>query len=308
MSHNPGIDKSDPQIREDLYKEYGDFLTTLQGCYVTAEDVGTHVSDMANVFSQTRFTTCIPESLGGSGNPSVPTARGVISGMEAALHFAGMGTLQDKTVAVQGMGNVGEPLIRFLFESGVKKVIAADINSLLVEKVKNSFKDKNLEAKAVSPGDLSILHTECDILAPCATGAALNPQTIPGIKAKIICGAANNQLADSEGDDRLLFDKGIIYVPDFLTNRMGIVNCANEQYGYVNNDEFIERHLKTDWEYSVYKTALKVLTESKKNKKPTARVAIEMADVLSLQEHPVFGHRGFRIIQSLVENRWHEQA
>ena len=308
MCHNPEVDKADPQIRRELYREYGAFLSTLQGCYVTAEDVGTHVSDMANVFSQTRFTTCIPQSLGGSGNPSVPTARGVISGMEAALHFAGMGTLQDKTVAVQGMGNVGQPLIRFLFEKGVKKVIAADINALLVDKAKETFKDKNLEAAVIGPGDLSILHTECDILAPCATGAILNPQTIPGIKAGIICGAANNQLADANRDDRLLFDKGILYVPDFLNNRMGIVNCANEQYGYVNRDEFIERHLQKEWKHSVYQTALQVLEESAKNKKPTAQVAMAMADELSMQEHPIFGHRGLRIIQSLVENRWHERV
>ncbi len=91
IAHNPKYDKMNPEVREKIYKEYGSFMSTLNGCYVTAEDVGTSVEDMANVFSGTRFTTCIPPEFGGSGNPSAPTARGVISGMEAALEFLGLG-------------------------------------------------------------------------------------------------------------------------------------------------------------------------------------------------------------------------
>ena len=103
IAHNPKVDRMNPEVREKIYKEYGTFISTLNGCYVTAEDVGTSVKDMANVFSETRFTTCIPSEFGGSGNPSVPTARGVISGMEAALEFLGLGTLEGKTIALQGI-------------------------------------------------------------------------------------------------------------------------------------------------------------------------------------------------------------
>ena len=308
MAHNPGVDKYDPDIRASLYREYGELMTSIRGCYVTAEDVGTNVTDMANIFSQTRFTTCIPHNLGGSGNPSIPTARGVICGMEAALKFIGNETLEGKTVAVQGMGNVGSPLIGFLFEKNVKKVIACDVNPDIVKKAKDEFTGKNLQANTVERDDNSIFSAECDILAPCATGAVLNPQTIPQLKAKIICGAANNQLEDSERDDRLLYEKGIIYVPDFLTNRMGIVTCANEQDGYVNNDPFIERHLTKDWEYSVYQTGLRVLKESKETATPPSKVAIRMADKLSLENHPVTGHRGRQIIDSLAADRWHEEV
>ena len=306
MAHNPAVEKNDPEVRKALYHEYGAFMTSLCGCYVTAEDVGTIVADMANIFSQTRFTTCIPETLGGSGNPSVPTARGVIRGMEAALHVSGEESLNGKTVAVQGMGNVGGPLIRFLFKKGVKKIIAGDINPALVERLKNEFRDKNFDAGVVDRGDNSILKSDCDILSPCATGAMLNPQTIPLINAKIICGAANNQLEDAERDDRLLHEKGIIYVPDFLTNRMGIVNCANEQYGYVNNDPEIERHLSRDWEFSIFQTSLKVLKISRETGEAPAKVALKMADKLSLENHPIFGHRGQKIIDSLVANEWHK--
>ncbi|MCW8811736.1 MAG: hypothetical protein OQK64_12325, partial [Ignavibacteriaceae bacterium] len=93
IAHNPEFDKMNPEIRKKIYQEYGLFMSSLNGCYVTAEDVGTSVEDMANVFSGTRFTTCIPPEFGGSGNPSAPTAKGIISGMEAALEFLEMGTL-----------------------------------------------------------------------------------------------------------------------------------------------------------------------------------------------------------------------
>ncbi len=312
MAHNPTQDKTDPTLRQDIYRDYGHLLSDLRGCYVTAEDVGTHVVDMANVFATTRFTTCIPAELGGSGNPSAPTARGVVSGMEAALEFANLGTLAGKTIAVQGMGNVGAPLIGFLFERGVARVIAADINAGLAERLRADLAgrlqpDQELETRVVTVDNHDILAEECDIVAPCATGATLNPRTIPGLKARIVCGAANNQLEDATRDDEALFQAGIIYVPDFLTNRMGIVNCANEAYGYVNNDEFIERHLERDWEHSVYQTALRVLNASRSSGRPPARTAMDLADELSLQPHPVFGHRGVRIIESLVADRWFDQ-
>jgi len=100
IAHNSKFDKMNSEVREKIYSEYGTFISTLNGCYVTAEDVGTSVEDMANVFSGTRFTTCIPPKFGGSGNPSAPTARGIISGMEAALEFLGLGTLEGNTIAV----------------------------------------------------------------------------------------------------------------------------------------------------------------------------------------------------------------
>lgn len=290
-----------------IYREYGEFISSLRGCYVTAEDVGTHVQDMAHVFSKTRFTICIPEAFGGSGNPSVPTARGVISGMDAALEFVGEGDLRGKTVAVQGMGNVGGPLIHFLFEKSVKKVIACDIDANLVGQHKNEFGGRELEARVVSRDDVSIFETQCNILSPNATGAILNPRTIPLIKAKIVCGAANNQLEDAQRNDQLLHDKGVIYVPDFLVNRMGIVSAANEQYGYVHNDPLIERHLARDWEYSIFQTSVKVLQESLSTGEPTAKIAMRMADMLSLGDNLIFGHRRRRIIDSLVADKCREE-
>ena len=306
MARRPDVDPENPDVRKYLYSEYGRFISSLRGCYVTAEDVGTTVADIANVFSRTRFTTCIPEDWGGSGNPSIPTARGVVAAMEAALEFLKKGDLRGKVIAIQGMGNVGGPLIRFLFEKGVRRIIACDINARLGDSLRRASIGLGLEIRTVTCGDDSILREECDIFSPNATGAILNPRTIPLLKAKIVCGAANNQLEDPGRDDSALFDRGIVYVPDFLANRRGIVNAADEQYGYVTNDPLFERHLSSDWEYSVFQTTLRVLRESKATGEPTGRIAVRQAEKLSLEPHPIFGHRGREIIDSLVADRWQE--
>jgi leucine dehydrogenase len=306
MAHNPALDKNNPIIRAHIYQEFGELVSSLRGCYVAAEDVGTDVTDMAKIYMRTRFTTCIPAHLGGSGNPATPTARGVISGMEAALEFLGMGNLKGKTVAVQGMGHVAAPLIQYLFEKEVKKVIACDINPHVVKEVRDQLGGRNLEAYVARPGDTSVIQAECDILSPCATGAVLNPDTIPGIRAKIVCGSANNQLQDGVRDDRALFERGIVYVPDFLTNRMGSINSSNEQYGYVRNDPLIEKHLNKEWDFSIFCMTQKVLNESKLKNTPPGQIALAIAEKLSHENHPIFGHRGRLIVDSLVSDNWHE--
>ena len=305
MVHDPGLDKNDSNTRSVLYREYGGFMSSLRGCYVTAEDVGTQEADMANIHSQTRFTTCIHPDAGGSGNPSMATARGVVCGIEAALTFLDQGTLQTKSVAVQGLGNVGLRTVRVLFEHGVQRVVACDVDQGRVDQAKNEFGRRSFEAALTHTDRADFLATDCEILVPCATGGILNSQTIPDIRATLVCGAANNQLEDSDRDDRLLYERGIIYIPDFLTNRMGIVHCANEQYGYVNDDPLVERHLSTDWEHSIHQTVFHVLEQSRKTHQPPGSVALALADELALKPHPINGHRGVRIIQSLVENQWH---
>lgn len=294
----------DPAARRRIYEEYGELMTSLQGCYVTAEDVGTSVADMSAVFSRTRFTTCIPPVLGGSGNPSVPTARGVVRGMEAALAHLGRGGLAGKTIAVQGLGHVGEPLIGFLREKGVARVIGSDIDPSRRDALTRSFPGLDLEVRIVERGDDSILAEPADVVAPCATGGILNPRTIPRIQAPVVCGAANNQLEDPERDDLLLQERGVLYLPDFLVNRMGIVNCADEQYGYVDPDPRIEAHLGDDWDNSVYNLSREVLEEARRTGATPARVALDLAERRSRELHPVWGHRSAQIIRSLVRNGW----
>jgi leucine dehydrogenase len=312
--------------RRRIYEEYGELLTSLRGCYVTAEDVGTSVEDMAAIFSRTRFTTCIPPELGGSGNPSAPTARGVVRGMEAALAYRGGGGLAGKTVAVQGLGHVGEPLVELLRERGVARVVGTDLDAARCAALHRRFAGSGglggagrgftLEVRAVAPGDLSILEEAADVFAPCATGGVLGARTIPRLAAGIVCGAANNQLEDPERDDLLLHQRGVLYMPDFLVNRMGIVACADEQYGYVGEeDPRSAQHLGSaalapdggqvgdtadPWENSIYNLSLAVLAAAARHDEPPARVALRLAERRSREPHPVWGHRGAAIIRALT--------
>jgi glutamate dehydrogenase/leucine dehydrogenase len=259
---------------------------------------------MAQVFAKTRHTTCIPPDLGGSGNPSVPTARGVIAGIEAALATLGPRGITGRTFAVQGCGNVGGPLIGFLLERGAARVAAADVDATVVERWVGELSDPRLSIRVVERNDDSILASDCDVVCPCAVGGTLNPETIPEILAKVVCGAANNQLLDSARDDAALHARGILYVPDFLVNRMGIVTCADEAAGCIPDDPWIERHLGREWDHSIPNALDRVLRLSRESERSPGAVALDEADRLSMLEHPIFGHRGRRIIDHLVASGW----
>ncbi len=297
----------DAQARKRIFEEYGAFVTSLAGCYVTAEDVGTLPADIAAVFSASRFVTCIPPTVGGSGNPSAPTARGVVRGMEAALAHLELGTLEGKSVAVQGLGHVGDALIGFLAERGVRRIIGSDVSAervtALVEKTER-FPALDLDLRVVERGDDSILAAEADLLAPCATGGVLNSRTIPRLRARIVCGAANNQLEDPERDDLALAERGILYLPDFLVNRMGIVNCADEAFGSLPNDPRIEAHLGNEWDNSIYNLSREILENSQSSGQTPAHVALDLAEKRSFELHPIWGHRGAQIVASLVAGDW----
>jgi len=294
-------DETTPEVRRIIYMRYGSFITSLRGCYVTAEDVGTSVEDMAAIFSRTRFTTCIPPELGGSGNPSAPTALGVVRGMEAALAHRGMGDLEGKTVAIQGLGHVGEPLVAFLHEAGVAKVVGSDIDP---QATALCDRYPRLEVTIADRGDEAILAVEADVVAPCAVGGVLHEGTIGALRAPIVCGAANNQLADPSTDGARLHARGVTYVPDFLVNRMGIVNCADEAAGYVDDDPHYADHLGREHDNSVFRLALEVLSRAAGEDRPSADIALELARERSMAEHPIFGHRGQRIIRSLMARGW----
>ena len=299
-----GSDFRDPELRAAVYRDYGRFITGLRGCYVTAEDVGTTTEDMANIFLHTRHTTCIPHALGGSGNPSGPTAAGVVVAMEAALSQLGLGTLEGKTVAMQGLGNVSTFMVQELLDRRVKAIIGAEIDEVALARVRDRFAGTALEARQVAPGDDSILAEPCDVLAPNAVGAILNSRTIPAVQARVICGAANNQLEQSDQDSRALTERGVLYVPDFLANRMGIVNCANEQYGTMDHDPAITEHLERDTPDGVFQRALAVFKRAEQSGRTTAQEAVALADELMQQLHPVWGHRGQQIIDGLVAEGW----
>lgn len=301
-----------PRPRDKVFEDYGAFVSGLNGCYVTAEDAGVTPPDIGTIFSKTRFVTSIPPDFGGSGNPSIMTGLGVVCAMEAALDHMAMGTLSGKKVAVQGAGNVARYMTKYLVERNIGKVILSDIHDQALEIAKEMFQ-KEIDMgivelrKVSSPNDQTILFEKnMDIVSPCALGGTLNSQTIPNIQAPIICGAANNQLLNDQTDDKLLQNYGRVYVPDYLSNRMGIVNCSNEQYGHVDEDPAIQRHFGRKWDNSIFVKVKQILRLSESQNISTSQAADQIADELSLEPHPIWGHRSMHIVHSLIKNNWHE--
>ncbi len=212
----------------ELMLKFGDFVHRLGGSYITAEDVGMETSDMDLVRSVTPYVTGISEEMGGAGNPSPITAYGVFMGMKAAAkHTFGTSSLEERTVMVQGIGHVGESLVEHLSNEGAK-VLISDINEERLKSISQKYNAKIFE------GDL--YKATMDIYAPCALGATINDQTIGQLNAKIIAGAANNQLADEQRHGQLLKERGILYAPDFVINAGGIINVYAELEHYGRAD------------------------------------------------------------------------
>lgn len=248
---------------EEMFRAFGRYIQGLNGRYITAEDVGTTVEDMDIIHDETDFVTGISPAFGSSGNPSPVTAYGVYKGMKAAAKAAfGTDSLEGKTVAVQGVGNVAYNLCRHLHEEGAK-LIVTDINKEAVERAVAEF-----GARAVDPDD--IYSQECDIYAPCALGATINDDTIPQLKAKVIAGAANNQLKETRHGDQI-HDMGIVYAPDYVINAGGVINVADELYGYNS-----ERALKKV--EGIYGNIERVLEISKRDRMPTYLAADRLAE------------------------------
>ncbi|MAM28486.1 MAG: leucine dehydrogenase [Flavobacteriaceae bacterium] len=251
------------QKTPELMKRFGEFVHSLSGRYITAEDVGMETADMDLVRTVTPYVTGISEEKGGAGNPSPITAYGVFMGMKAAAKYAfGNDILEDRTVYVQGIGNVGEALVEHLSNEGAK-VYIADINQDRLAEVRDKY---NVEIY----GGSNIYAEDMDIYAPCALGATVNDETIHQIKAKVIAGAANNQLADENKHGTLLQERGIVYAPDFLINAGGIINVYAELENY-GKQEIIR---KTE---NIYNTTLEILNTAATKGLTTHQAAFEIA-------------------------------
>jgi len=213
----------------ELLVAFGRAVDSLGGSYVTAEDVGMSVDDMRYVQQQTKFVSGLPQSGDSAGgDPSPWTALGVHLGIEAAIKVRlGLDSLDGLRVAVQGVGHVGAHLCRLLHDAGAKLVIA-DVNRDNLEAVTAA-----MPAEIVAPAE--ILFSDVDVLAPCALGNVLTADTIPQIKAKVIAGAANNQLS-TLADGARLSARDILYAPDYVINAGGIINVSHEYYGGSSDD------------------------------------------------------------------------
>ncbi len=215
----------DPRTEKtpELLQAMGRAVENLKGRYIIAEDVGTGVEDMSHIRKETRHVTGLAPEQGGSGDPSPSTALGVLMGIRAAVHYQANGKgLSGLRVAVQGMGHVGFHLCRYLAAEGAELVVT-DIREDSVQRAVEAF-------GATAVGADEIFDADVDVFAPCALGAILNDETISRLKAKIVAGSANNQLAEARHGDALR-QRGILYAPDYVINAGGVIQVAGERDG-----------------------------------------------------------------------------
>ena len=248
-----------------LLKRYGQFVDTLQGRYIAAPDVNTDIYDMVTIAEETEHVKSLPSAQGGSDDPSVFTAYGTYLGIKAALKKAyGTEDLVGKKIGVEGVGKVGAHLITYLCKEGAQ-VYATDIAQDKLVAIAKAYPVQTLAPDALY--DLPL-----DVYAPCALGATLNDDTIARLQCKVVAGAANNQLEDVQRHGKLLFDKGIIYAPDFLVNAGGVINVYTELY-YTYSPELAYQHVER-----IYGICLEVLNKSEKDGVPTSVVANQLAE------------------------------
>lgn len=248
----------------ELLKRFGEVLNSLEGQYITAEDVGSNLNDMSVIKQVSPHVA----SLAGAGDPSPATALGVYRGIEACVNFWRKDLepkflLKNVSVAIQGLGNVGYALAQMLHQQGAC-VIATDINPKVCDK---AYKEMGIHC--VVPDE--IYDVQADVFAPCAMGGILTEDTVARLRTYMICGSANNQLQDDSIGD-LLHHKRFIYAPDYLVNAGGVLNIYRE-FGTVNSDFHLSLMLD-----QIRNTTTKCLKISKVNNIPSYKVANDLAE------------------------------
>lgn len=246
--------------REEILRTHGRFVNTLNGRYITAEDVGTSPEDMEIVRSETSYVAGL---LGRSGDPSPFTARGVFRAIQASSKFLrDTDDLAGVTVAIQGCGHVGYNLAKLLHEAGAK-LIVSDVNEKNKLRVVNDF-----GAEMVRPEE--IFSVEADVFAPCALGGVINDQTIPKLKVRIVAGAANNQLLEARHGE-MLRERNILYAPDYVANAGGILNGSTELLNWKPEDA--QRKIN-----EIYDTVLRIYESAKTQGLTTNKAADQLAE------------------------------
>jgi len=247
---------------EKFFRSFGSFINSLNGRYITAEDVNVTVEDMNHIAKETKYVSGL-SSPGGSGDPSPITALGVFYGIKASVEFkTHNASLRGLNIAVQGCGAVGRNLCKLLHDEGAR-LIVADIN-----KTSADLMAKEFGAKVVAVDEIH--RVQADVYSPCALGGVLNEKTIPEINSPIVAGAANNQLLDEYNDGLKLKDRGILYAPDYVINAGGLINVAHELSGY--SDELSRSDTKR-----IYQTTLKVFEHAAKENITTNQASDEVA-------------------------------
>lgn len=257
----------DPNVlkTEAFLRRFGKFVNSLNGKYITAEDVNMKTADMEYIHMETPHVTGLPESMGGGGDPSPVTAYGVYIGMKAAAKKVfGSDSLVDRHVAVQGVGQVGMHLVEHLVKEGAE----VSVTDLHMDRVKRIAREFNVTAVAQD----EIYDVDCDIYAPCALGATVNDETVLRLKCSIIAGAANNQLEDETRHGYMLLDRSITHAPDFLINAGGLINVYHEFLGHYNRKRVMEQAEK------IYDTCLNIFSFAEGEKISTQEAATRLAE------------------------------
>jgi valine dehydrogenase (NAD+) len=250
---------------EALLRAYGRFVQSLGGRYVTACDVGTRSADMDVVARECSHVTGRTLAHGGAGDSSVLTAYGVLVGMRAAAELTwGTPSLRGRTVGVAGVGKVGRHLVGHLVEEGAD-VLVTDVAPDAVDAVRAEHPDVGGAADAEA-----LVERDLDVYAPCALGGALDDAVVARLRARVVCGAANNQLAHP-GIDKLLQDRGVLYVPDYLVNAGGLIQVADELDGF----SFERARLRVE---GIFDTTLRVVALARAEGVPPAAAADRLAE------------------------------
>lgn len=258
------IIKSPEQKGEQLFRALGRFIDNLNGRYITGEDVGVTVGDLEYINMETDLVVGLPAENGGSGGPSPYTAMGVIGGMKACCkEIYGNESLKGKQVAVQGVGNVGHDVVKYLVEDGAD-VVVADVDENRVKRAVEEF-------KVSAVGVDEIYSVDCDIFSPCALGATINDETIPKLKCKIVAGSANNQLKEARHGE-VLGQKGILYAPDFIINAGGTIADTDQFEGGFCPERARKKVAR------VYDNVANVIEISKREGIPTYKAANRLAE------------------------------
>jgi leucine dehydrogenase len=257
---DPKRDKTEARLRA-----LARFINRLNGLFITGIDVGTNLDDMVIMREESPYIVTLPESWGGPGDSSQATAYGVVQGMRACLKEAfGDPDLYGRTVAVQGVGAVGHHTVQYLAEAGAT-ITVADIDRERAEIVAGQH-----HARIVPPEEIGRL--EVDIYSPCAMGAVINDLTIPELRCKIVCGSANNQLAEVRHGDAL-HERGILYAPDYIVNAGGLLSGLDSlNPGGFNRQRMMEKVAR------LYDAMLRVISISKEQDIPTHRAADVLAE------------------------------
>ncbi len=230
---------------EAFMRKYGRFVENLNGKYITAEDVGTSTKDMEYIKMETDHVAGLPETMGGSGDPSPVTAYGTYMGMKASAKKAwGSDSLEGKKISVQGVGHVGGYLVELLAKENAELYIT-DIYEDRLKEISSKY-----NAKVVGLEDVYDL--DVDIYAPCALGATVNNETLRRLKCQIVAGSANNQLQDESVHGPALMERGILYAPDFLINAGGLINVYSELQGYNRESAYSQTEKIYDYVLEIF--------------------------------------------------------